>query len=303
MRALAPGSRFAGYRIERLIGRGGMGTVYLARGSRAPGPVALKVVRAEMAVDDVFRRRFEREARLTLELDHPHVVPVYDAGESGGSLFMATRYIDGPDLEAVVLDQGALHPIHAAEVVAGIGSALDVAHKRGLVHRDVKPANILLERRDAGVHPYLSDFGLSKLVESTSGLTRTGTWVGTIDYAAPEQLQSQPVDGRTDVYALGCVLYQALTARVPYSQTRDVDKLLAHLSAPPPAVGPGIPGGFDEVIARAMAKDPGDRYASAGELARAALDAASLASPPAEPLLVREPRPAQGIDRGAPTAG
>jgi serine/threonine protein kinase len=304
-RDLAPGSSFGGYRVERLLARGGMGAVYLAVEEHARRPVALKLVRSDFADDALFRARFEREARLTRELDHPHVVPLYEAGEIDGALFSATRYIDGIDLEALIAHHDSLHPRWAAALTKQLASALDAAHGAGLVHRDVKPANVLLESRDGEAHAYLADFGLSKHVSSQSGLTRTGMWVGTIDYASPEQIQAQDVTAATDVYALGCVLYEMLTGEVPYPRERDVDKMMAHAAEPPPTVTDAVPERFNDVIERALGKRPEDRYASAGALAKSALTAAEDAGPAPEGPLVP---PAAGggdapIDRGAPTAG
>lgn len=302
---LRSGSRFGSYRIECLIARGGMGAVYLASDARDERAVALKLVRAEFAEDPEFRARFERESRLSAELDHPHVVPLYDAGEVNGVLFSASRFITGTDLQGVIAHHGALHPHWAAGLAAEVASALDAAHGRGLVHRDIKPANVLIEQHREGPHAYLADFGLSKHVSSRSGLTRTGMWVGTIDYAAPEQIQAEAVGPAVDVYALGCVLYEMLAGEVPYPRARDVDKIAAHAAAVPPTLGEHLPEAFNAIVARSLARRPEERYASAGELASAALAAARGAGPlPEEPLL---PPAARGerssIDRGAPTAG
>jgi serine/threonine protein kinase len=268
---LEEGARFGGYRIDGLIAKGGMGAVYQARDLEGDRDVALKVIVSAMADDVSFRARFEREARLAAELDHPHVVPLLDSGEHEGTLFMASRLIEGRSLQQILM-RGPLSPSAAARVTEQIASALDAAHELGLLHRDVKPGNILLEGGSENGNAYLTDFGLSKHVASTSGLTRAGSWVGTVDYAAPEQLQALECDHRADVYALGCVLYEALTAEVPFPKARDVQKMIAHISEPPPAVSALRPeaGAFDEVVERAMAKQPDDRYGSAGELGAAA---------------------------------
>ncbi len=302
---LAPDSVFASYRIESLLGEGGMGVVYRASEIASGRPVALKLLLPEASGDGRFQRRFRRESRLMAELDHPHVVAVYASGEVDGTWFLATQLVDGADLEVLICCGGPLHPRHAAQVVAQAASGLDAAHALGLVHRDVKPANVLVEHRDGAPHAYLGDFGLSRHAASQSGLTATGTWVGTLDYAAPEQLQAQPIDHRTDVYALGCVLYEALTGAVPYPAERPLSKLMAHTLEPAPTVSGGAPAAFDEVIARAMAKRPEDRYASAGELGRAALAAARAAGePPPHALLSRWPAGAgPPVDRNAPTVG
>ncbi|HYH61369.1 MAG TPA: serine/threonine-protein kinase [Solirubrobacterales bacterium] len=281
MSVLESGSSFAGHRIERLLGSGGMGEVYLATSERSGQIVALKVLAESVAHDPQFSARFVRESRIAREVDHPHVVKVLDSGEHLGRLFMSTTYIEGPDLSAVLALEGRLHPGHAALIVAQIGDALAAAAGEGLVHRDVKPGNIFITA-GAEPHAYLGDFGLSKHVSSTSGLTKTGQWLGTIDYASPEQLQGAPVDQRTDIYALGAVLYRALAGVVPYDLPRDVDKMLAHLSSPPAPldVELGLPPGFASVVERATAKSPDDRYQDASELGRDALAAAADAGPP-----------------------
>jgi len=284
-----------------------MGTVYRAADQRTGRAVALKLVRAEYATDPLFRARFERELRLMRQLSHPNILPVLDAGELDKVLFVAMPVVEGTDLEAVLVEQGSLHPAHAADLIAQVASALDVAGDLGLVHRDVKPGNVLLERRDSNTHAYLGDFGLGKHVASKSGLTSPGTWVGSVDYASPEQIQGQSVDRRTDVYALGAVLYQALTGEVPFPRARDVDKLLAHLSTSPPrpsTAGASVPQELDTVVARAMAKEPAERYERAGDLA-AATQAATAASceSPKQPLLVAQLDRTRPIDRGAPTVG
>jgi serine/threonine protein kinase len=299
------GSSFAGYRLDRLLGRGGMGTVYRATQLQSGRTVALKLLRLELTSDVGFSARFKREARLSGELRHPHVVGLVEAGESEGTLYLAMDYIDGVDLAHVIAFEGALHPRVIAAIVAQVGDALDAAAALGLVHRDVKPANVLLETRDGEPNAYLSDFGVSKHVSSQSGLTAAGVWVGSIDYASPEQLQSQPVDARTDVYALGCLLYEGLTGQVPFPRTRDVDKMMAHLAEPPPRPSlarPEIPASFDAVIAVALSKLPQDRFATAGALAQATLTGAEDAGPAPSPALPTHVRPAQPIDRDAPTA-
>jgi serine/threonine protein kinase len=269
---LSEGAIFAGYRIEGLLARGGMGTVYHARDPQNERPAALKVIGSRMADDVSFRRRFAREVRLAAQLDHQHVVPVIDSGEFDGTLYMVSALIDGRNLQQLLELDGPLPPSAATRVIDQIGSALDAAHALGLLHRDVKPGNVLVEGSAEQGTAYLTDFGLSRHVASTSGLTRAGTWVGTIDYAAPEQLQGLDCDHRVDVYALGCVLYEALTGAVPFPRDREVRKMIAHITEPPPAVSRlrAEAGAFDEVVARAMAKAPDDRYPTAGELGSAA---------------------------------
>jgi serine/threonine protein kinase len=306
---LSVGSSFAGYRIEGVIGRGGMGVLYCAAQLSPERRVALKLISPEFADDRLFRERFKREARLAALIDHPNVIPVYEAGEWEGQLFLAMRCVDGTDLEAIIACEDKLHPRQAAPIIAQVASALHAAHERGLVHRDVKPGNVLIENRDGSPHAYVTDFGLSKLTSSTTGLTRTGRWVGTVDYAAPEQVQAGEADARTDVYALGCVLYEALTGQVPFPRSREVSKIVAHVSEPPPPIADAAPGcpaepELSEIVRRAMAKDPADRYQSAEDLARAVTVAAESTPHPERELVI--PDMADGrpdVDRSAPTAG
>ena len=280
MNELGPGAVVGGWRVERVLGAGAMGQVYLSLGPQGER-AALKVVPGELAGDQRFRRRFQRETRLAAALSHPHVVEVLDSGEAEGRLYLAMRYVDGPDLHVAIAQRGRLHPADAGLIVWQVGSALDAAAGAGLVHRDVKPANVFVGDEGGRPHAYLGDFGLSKGTASVSGLTRTGFFVGTIDYAAPEQVQGEPVDTRADVYGLGVLLFEALTGEVPFPRERDVDKISAHVSepVPRPSLLVTLPGAFDAVVARAMAKAPAERYATAGELGRAALAAAEAAGP------------------------
>ena len=268
---LEPGAEFAGCRIEAVAGRGGMGVVYRATELSLGRPVALKLLAPERARDEEFRERFQRESRMAAAIDHPNVIPVYAAGEQEGSLYLVMRYVSGTDLHALLRESGALSPARAADIVAQIASALDAAHRAGLVHRDVKPANVLL----AGHHAYLSDFGLTRLAGSDSGLTESGRWIGTVEYCSPEQLRGHRTDARADVYSLGCVLFAALTGAPPFTNGTVPAKMLAQLNDPPPRPSSmGAPAEFDRVLARALAKSPEDRYPSAGDLGRAALAAA-----------------------------
>src|SRR4051812_48721302 len=273
------GSSVAGYRVESVAGRGGMGVVYLARQIALDRPVALKLIAPDLARDEAFRARFARESRIAASLDHPNVIPVYEAGEDGERLFIAMRFVEGTDLARMVAAEGALDPRLAAELVAQAASALDAAHARGLVHRDVKPGNLLVAGEGSSrPHVYLTDFGLARRDGSSTGLTTTGQWMGTPDYAAPEQIDGYEVDARTDVYALGCVLFEALTGSPPFGDRARMAKAAAHLHEPPPTLRsrrPSVPLAFEPVVARALAKRPEDRYASAGELGAAALAAAS----------------------------
>jgi streptogramin lyase/predicted Ser/Thr protein kinase len=268
------GSEFAGYRIERLLARGGMGVVYLARETRMGRRVALKLIAPELTGDEAFRARFERESRLAAAIDHPNVLPIYEARSADGKLFIAMRFVEGTDLRNLIKSEVQLRPLRAARIAAQVARALDVAHERGLVHRDVKPANVLIS---AGDHAYLADFGLSRQLEA-SGLTQTGHFVGTLDYISPEQLQGAPAAPTSDVYALGCVLYEALTGSVPFPRDTEGALVLAHVNEPPPApsaLSPDAPVELDWVIARAMAKQPEERFATAGELGTTAVAAAS----------------------------
>ena len=305
MSELPQGSLFAGHEIIGVAGRGGMGVVYRARQLDLDRIAALKVIAPTLAQDASFRERFIRESRVAASLDHPNVIPVFAAGESDGVLYLTMRFVAGDDLRTLVRREGALPGARAAGIVRQVGAALDAAHERGIVHRDVKPANVLL---DAGDHAYLTDFGLTKRMDSVGGETRTGGWVGTLGYVAPEQIRGEPVDARTDVYALGCVLFHALTGAAPYRRDSDEATLWAHLNDPPPTVsgadGTGLPVAFDAVLARALAKAPPDRFPSAGDLGRAALAAAEgrreLATAPGRVVATGSAAPASQDDR--PTA-
>jgi Protein kinase domain/SnoaL-like domain len=268
-------STFAGCRIERVAGRGGMGVVYLATQLPLGRAVALKVMAPERAADSTFHARFEQESRLAAAIDHPNVIPVYDAGEEDGRLYLVMRWVKGTDLQALIAGAGALDPARAAAIVGQLGAGLDAAHAAGLIHRDVKPANVLIAGEDGSGHVYLTDFGLTLDVAADARITDSGEWVGTLDFMAPEQFEGGHVDARTDVYALGCVLYAALTGRAPFPRRTVAQTMLAHLGEPPPrpSASAGVPPAFDAVVARALAKDPGERYPSAGELATAALSA------------------------------
>ena len=270
------GSELAGYRIESLLGRGGMSVVYLAEDLRLKRKVALKLLAANLAGDESFRDRFLRESELAASIDHPNIVPIYEAGRTGDLLFIAMRYVEGSDLKER-LARGRLDPGDAAGVLAQVASALDAAHARGLVHRDVKPSNVLLDtgaRPDGSDHVYLADFGLTKRVSEKSGMGEDGHLMGTIDYVAPEQIAGDEIDGRADVYSLGCVFYECLVGQPPFRRDSDIAAVFAHLEAEPPvpsAERPELPVALDGVIARALAKEPGERYPSCREFARAGL--------------------------------
>ena len=275
MRELEIGSEFAGLRIEALVGRGGMALVYRAIQLELNRPVALKLIAPQLAEDREFRTRFKRESHIAASIDHPNVVPIFHAGEADGQLYITMRFVDGTDLRERLADGRRLTAQNAVHIVAQVAAALDAAHGRGLVHRDVKPANILLTGADGSEHVYLTDFGLSKdtVVMDEAGTTVSGQFIGTVDYAAPEQIEGRAPDRRADVYALGCVLFHAVTGHCPYERDSDVAKLFAHLHDPPPSITellPQAPSVFDDLIRKALAKAPDDRYPSAGDLAVAA---------------------------------
>ena len=260
------GQTVAGYRLERLLGRGGMSVVYLAEHVRLGRKVALKLLSAALSEDESFRERFERESRRAAEIDHPNIVPIYDAGDAEGQFFIAMRYVRGADLKTSIKNEGRLSVGRTLYILEQAASALDAAHELDLVHRDVKPANILIEEPSDRV--FLTDFGVVKHTAS-HGLTRTGFFIGTVDYAAPEQIEGLPVDARTDVYALGCVLYECLAGRAPFDRDAEVAVMHAHLTEPPPSlrsVRPDLPRDLDRVIAAAMAKSKDDRQSSCEEL-------------------------------------
>jgi serine/threonine-protein kinase len=265
------GAVVGGCRLIRVIGRGGMGVVYLAEQEALSRQVAVKVISSEFADDPAFRRRFERESRLAAAIEHPNLVPVHAAGEDDGQLFIVMRFIAGTDLRAVLAEEGALPPARAVEIVSEVAAGLDAAHAAGLVHRDVKPANVLLATEADRPAAYLTDFGLTKEVSSQSGITTSGQWVGTVDYIAPEQLEHGRVDRRADVYALGCVLYEMIAGATPYSGTT-IQKMWAHVNVPAPSLADAAPAGatLDPVVQKAMAKTPADRFQSAGAFAAAA---------------------------------
>lgn len=262
------GEVVGGNRITGVAGRGAMGVVYLAHQVALNRRVAVKVVNPALADDPQFRARFQHEARMAAALEHPHIVPVYAAGEDQGRLYLTMRYVEGADLATALRREGPMPPALAVEVVEQVGSALDAAHARGLVHRDVKPANVMLTWSEGRPHAYLTDFGISKVV-GAAGPTQTGTALGTLDYMAPELLVGDPYDGRADLYALGAVLYQALTGRVPFQRDTDAARMYAHLNDPVPP-DDRVPPALMSVVRRAMAKRPAYRYRSGAELAGAA---------------------------------
>ena len=259
--------QLAGYLAQELIGRGGMGEVYRALDVRLDRPVALKVLAARVVENERARERLLVESRLAASLDHPNVVPIYEAGEQDGQLFIAMRYVPGRDLRALLRREGALAPERAVAIARQVAGALDAAHRGGLVHRDVKPSNVLLDRQDEGEHCYLADFGLTQS-PSERGPT-DGQFMGTVAYVSPEQIRGEQVDGRADQYGLACLLFECLTGTVPYGTRSDVAVIFAHLEEPvPPASGRPVelPAALDPVLGRGMAKEPDDRYESCAAL-------------------------------------
>src|SRR5262245_5944197 len=276
------GVHVGGYRVDELIGRGGMGVVYRAYDERLERNVALKILAPRFAEDEAFRQRLLRESRLAAGLDHPNVIPVYDAGEADGRLYLAMRFVDGTDLRELLRREGALARERALAIAAQVADALDAAHAQGLVHRDVKPSNVLLDQQRGREHVYLADFGLTQT--ASDGGASDGQLLGTADYVAPEQIRGDEIDGRADVYALGCLLFEALTGTVPYSGQSDVAVLYAHLEQEPPSAGernPSLPPAVDHVLARAMAKDPSERQVTCRALVDESRSALGLEAHPA----------------------
>jgi serine/threonine protein kinase len=306
-----PGALVAGYRIESRIGAGGMAVVFRARDERLGRSIALKVMAPEWTGDEEYRRRFVAESRAAARVDDPHVIPVYEAGTAGGVLFIAMRLVAGTDLRGVLRREGALPPGRALELLSPVASALDAAHAAGLVHRDVKPGNILVDERPGRPdHVYLADFGLSKGAAGGVSLTGAGLYVGTPNYSAPEQIQGYDVDGRADQYAMACVAFEVFTGRVPYARDQPMAVLLAHVSEPPPSLAarrPDLPVTVDQVMARALAKQPEQRYASCRDFTDALREALGL-SPygsgsttvsPGASSLPASPAPGPGTTEGA----
>lgn len=316
------GAEFAGYRLESVIARGGMSTVFLSESLRLARKVAVKVLAQDLADDDTFRERFVRESLIAASLDHPNVIPIYDAGEADGLLYIAMRYVQGPQLKAVVQSSGPLPPQRLIPIMSQVGGALDAAHARGLIHRDVKPGNILVDSlggQPPSDHVYLCDFGLTKQASSHTGLTQTGQFVGTIDYIAPEQIEGRDVDARTDIYSLGCVLYECITGSVPFKKSTEAAVLWAHIQElPVPATerNQDLPPEIDAVIAKALDKTPDARYQSCADLVNALRSAVGMpasASAPvipalemiapaaAEDVLPSPGPPAPELDQGIPS--
>lgn len=300
----APGELFAGYRIERELGRGGMGSVFLAQHPRLPRREALKLLSPSLSADPAFRTRFGREADLVAQLTHRNIVTVYDRGAADGQLWIAMQYVKGTDASHALRSSGVvgLDPVRVVHIIGEVASGLDFAHRNNLLHRDVKPANILLAASSYPDDPeevLLTDFGIAKLVDDSQQLTGTGNLLATLAYASPEQIEGRSIDHRVDVYALGCVLYELLTGKVPFPSDNPYGTMTSHLSKPPPRpsrVREELPTEFDDVVARAMAKSASDRFDSCRDLARAARGALAsweAAHPvsPAPPPVVNLRRP------------
>src|SRR4051794_26715351 len=302
---LQVGDVFADHRIESVVGRGGMGVVYRAVDMRLDRVAALKVIRPGLSADEDFRRRFERESQVAASIVQPNVVTIYQAGEADGLLYVTMELVDGVDLRAVITQRVRLDLQTACAIASQVAAALDAAHARGLVHRDVKPGNILVANR-APLHVYLSDFGLTKRASSQTGITRTGLFVGTLDYAAPEQIKGWPVDARADVYALGCVLFEMVAGRPPFRRENEYATMYAHMTEPAPslaAAAPGTPLGLDAAVRRALEKEADARFPSAGDLARSvtAAVAGQAATEPERTVAVGRAAPTAAPPAGVPT--
>ncbi|TDC87076.1 serine/threonine protein kinase, partial [Nonomuraea deserti] len=269
------GQEVAGYYIEDIVGKGGMAVVYLALDPRLSRRVALKILNPVLSVDDRFRQRFILESRTVASIEHPNIIPIYEANaDADGVLYIAMRYVDGLDLRRLIHDRGPLPLGPANQIFVQVAAALDAAHAHDLIHRDVKPANILL----AGDHVYLTDFGITKHRSSISGLTQTDQFIGTPRYMSPEQINKETIDGRCDQYALACVVYEALSARLPFQRENDIALLWAHLAEQPTPLSQlrtELPSQVDEVMMRALAKAPEQRYATCAEFVTALREAMS----------------------------
>ncbi|WP_423835983.1 serine/threonine-protein kinase [Streptomyces endophytica] len=302
------GRRIAEYLLQDEIGRGGMAVVYRAEDLRLGRTVAVKLLAPELARNDSFRQRFARESRVAAAIDHPHIVPVFEAGETEGMLYIAMRYVQGKDLAALLAREGPLSLETTCRIALQVASALDAAHAHDLVHRDVKPGNILIAEgtdSDRPEHAYLTDFGLTKKSLSLTGLTRVGQFVGTLDYVAPEQISGRPVDGRCDVYSLACVVFEMLTGAPPFRREDDMALLWAHMNAAPPVLTtlrPDLPPAVDPVFTRSLAKTPDDRYETCRGFVAALRAAGRTVTPPAEPA-VPQSHPPTRVDTTGAAAG
>jgi serine/threonine-protein kinase len=313
MSDLVIGSTFAGCQLEGIAGRGGMGVVYRATQLTLGRPVAVKAMAGTLAEDTDYRERFQRESQIAASIDHPNVIPVYEAGELDGTLYLIMRWVDGTDLRTLLKAHGRLPPARAVRLLRPVAAALAAAHRSGLVHRDIKPANVLIARAEAeeDEHVYLTDFGIARRTDG-EGLTRTGVFVGTIDYAAPERIEGGHGDSAADTYSFGCMLFETLTGHVPYTGGSDVAKMFAHINEPVPsarAEAGDVPEALDGIIAKAMAKDPAERFSSS-ELVAAMADAlheletaehAEHRAPDARAAVAPEPAATGILDSAEPT--
>ncbi len=302
------GSRIAGYRLEERVRQGGMAVVFRAVDERLGRLVALKVMSADLAADETFRQRFIRESRDAAAVDDPHLIPIYEAGQAEGLLFIAMRYVAGGDVQSLVRRGGPLSAVRAAAIISPVASALDAAHAAGLVHRDVKPANMLLDIRPGRPdHVYLADFGISRRTQSLAGLTGTGEFLGTVDYAAPEQIQGEKTDGRADQYALACTAFELLSGEPPFRREDAPAVIWAQMMEPPPLLisrRSDLPAAVDTVLAKALAKKPGDRYGSCREFADALREGLGLAPYDAgTPMIPQASRPQPGSGDEAGVTG
>ena len=300
------GDEFAGYRLVSLIGHGGMSIVYKAEHIGLERTVALKLLSPQLSEDEGFRERFQRESKVAAALEHPNIIPIYEAGDDNEVFYIAMRYVEGADLKTRLKEDGPLDTQQLVSLISQVAAALEAAHEKGLIHRDVKPANILIARgagMEGSDHAYLSDFGVAKNT-AAAGFTKTGLFVGTADYASPEQIEGKPLDGRADIYSLGCVTYEALTATPTYAKDSEVAMMYAHLLEPPPRLTekrPDLPPEIDDVIAKAVAKSKEDRYARPTDFAVALRQAVGTATSGAA---AAAPKPGAGetVLAGAPPA-
>lgn len=300
------GTRIGPYQIEQLVGRGGMGVVYAGRHVRLNRRAAIKVLAPELASDPSFRERFIRESELAASLDHPNIIPVYDADEFEDLLFIAMRFAEGEDLKSLLASQHRLPMDRTLGILEQVASALDYAHENALVHRDVKPGNVMIERHPrGGDRVFLTDFGLVRRLDSATRLTKVGSFVGTLAYAAPEQFDRREVDGRADQYSLGCVLFECLSGTVPFERDSEAQVMFAHINEPPPRItnaDPNVPAAVDDVLERAMSKLPTDRFATCGEMIGAARAAAGASAPAPTTTVVSAPPMPATVVAPAPVA-
>ena len=296
------GDTFAGYLIEGELARGGMGVVFRARDVELDRVVALKLIRPDLSEDDAYRQRFRAESRTAARIEHPNVVSIYEAREREGTLYLVMQFVHGHDLRAEIVERGRLEPERAVTLVEGAAAGLEAVQAAGLVHRDVRPANILITEREGEPRALVTDFGVARAAAATTSMTETGQFVGTLDYVAPEQLQGLPVDARTDVYALGCLLYETITGQVPFPGTEGPAKMFGHVHGEVKPIDPSLgaeAAALAPVVRRALEKRPDDRFPSAGDLGRAARAALTGRAPVAAERTVgigdAAPAPSAGL--------